>query len=112
NGTSMASPNAAGAVALLVSAARQQEISYTPYSIRRALQNTARPIADAAPFEQGPGLMQVDQALEHLLQHAAAPLEQVPMEVSCARSGEIAGHRGLRGIYLREPEESQVASTW
>jgi tripeptidyl-peptidase-2 len=41
NGTSMASPNAAGCASLLISGLLAKGIPYTPASVRRALENTA-----------------------------------------------------------------------
>lgn len=44
NGTSMSSPSAAGAVAVLISFLKQNEIPYTSALVRRAIENTARPL--------------------------------------------------------------------
>lgn len=44
NGTSMASPHVAGAVACLISGLKQRNIISTPYSIKQALWNTANRI--------------------------------------------------------------------
>ena len=55
----MASPNAAGCVSLLVSALKQLKIPYTPYSVRRAVQNSALKL-DVDVFAQGHGLIQVN----------------------------------------------------
>ncbi len=72
NGTSMASPNCCGAVALLLSGLKAQKTAYSPYSVRRALQNTAQPVADTEVFAQGPGLLQVDKAFDYLEANAKA----------------------------------------
>ncbi|KAG0493163.1 hypothetical protein HPP92_006561, partial [Vanilla planifolia] len=61
-GTSMASPSACGGVALIVSAMKAEGIVISPYTIRKALENTAMPISDV-PIEKltmGQGVMQVD----------------------------------------------------
>ncbi|PXF42650.1 Tripeptidyl-peptidase 2 [Gracilariopsis chorda] len=44
NGTSMSSPSAAGAVAVVLSYLRSKGIPYTSSLVRRALENTARPL--------------------------------------------------------------------
>ncbi|KAG0495292.1 hypothetical protein HPP92_006286 [Vanilla planifolia] len=62
-GTSMASPSACGGVALIVSAMKAEGIVISPYTIRKALENTAMPISDV-PIEKltmGQGVMQVDR---------------------------------------------------
>ena len=102
NGTSMSSPNACGNLALLVSALKQHEIDYTPTSLRRAIQNTARPIKGTAAdgFGQGPGLLQVDKAWQYLQDHAKSPGEQVPIDV------RVSGGRGRRGVYLRDAHQT------
>ncbi len=102
NGTSMSSPNACGNLALLISGLKQQKISYTPTSLRRAIRNTAAPIAGPAAdgFGQGPGLLQVDRAWDYLARHAASVGETLPIEV------RVGGGRGRRGIYLRDAHET------
>ncbi len=42
NGTSMASPQAAGAAALLVSAAKQAGVQHQPAQLRQAMNSSAR----------------------------------------------------------------------
>lgn len=54
----MASPHTAGCVALIVSAVKLKSIPYSPYSVRRAIQNTAMGL-DVDVFAQGHGLIQV-----------------------------------------------------
>lgn len=61
NGTSMASPNAAGGVALLVSALKANGLPVEPWAVRRALENTAAPLGGDAPdavLTYGRGLIQ------------------------------------------------------
>ncbi len=62
NGTSMASPQAAGVGALLVSAAEQAGVQHQPAQLRQALNSSARFIAGYGAFEQGNGLIDVGAA--------------------------------------------------
>ncbi|MCA9079402.1 MAG: S8 family serine peptidase [Planctomycetaceae bacterium] len=101
NGTSMAAPNACGNIALLLSGLKDREIAWNSVSILRALQRTARPLGSVDPFAQGPGLLQVHSAFEHLTADNAYDAELVDVEVRVQGGG--------RGIYLREPWESRDA---
>jgi hypothetical protein len=62
NGTSMASPQAAGAAALLVSAANQAGVQSQPAQIRQALISSTRFISGYQAYEQGNGLINVGAA--------------------------------------------------
>jgi tripeptidyl-peptidase-2 len=44
NGTSMSSPNACGCVTLVLSALKNEGLPYSPSFIKRAVENTARPM--------------------------------------------------------------------
>lgn len=99
NGTSMSSPNACGNIALLLSGLKQEELKYTPYSVRRALENTARPLLDGDPFTHGQGLIQTDAAYAALTEHADAVGDLLRFEAT------LPSREGDRGIYLREPRE-------
>lgn len=68
NGTSMSSPHVCGAVALLISGLLKNNINYSPFSIKRALWNTATNIAYVDKFAQGNGLLNVEKAYEYLVQ--------------------------------------------
>ncbi len=100
NGTSMASPNACGGIALLLSGLKAEQIAFTPYSVKRAVQNTADPVEGVDPASQGPGLLQVDRAFEHLKEYAGTPGEGLRFDV------RIPGRETARGIYLREPTDT------
>ncbi|MFJ4921961.1 S8 family serine peptidase [Streptomyces sp. NPDC088725] len=58
-GTSMASPQAAGASALLLSAAKQKHIDLTPARLRTALTSSAKKIPGEQAHEQGAGLIDI-----------------------------------------------------
>ncbi|HET9590621.1 MAG TPA: S8 family serine peptidase, partial [Anaerolineales bacterium] len=63
NGTSMAAPQAAGAAALLVSAAQQAGIQHQPAQLRQAMSSSTRYLAGRyQAYEQGNGLLDVGAA--------------------------------------------------
>ena len=59
NGTSMASPHVCGAVALLLSGLKARGLSWSPFSVKRALAATAKPLPSVCHYGQGNGLLQV-----------------------------------------------------
>jgi Subtilase family len=61
-GTSMASPQAAGAAALLVGAAKLKGVSHRPEQLRSAMKSSARFLTDYQAYEQGNGLIDVPKA--------------------------------------------------
>ncbi|KAK9724622.1 hypothetical protein RND81_05G087400 [Saponaria officinalis] len=110
NGTSMSSPSACGGIALVISAMKAEGIHVSPYSVRRALENTCVPIS-SLPEEKlttGMGLMQVDKAFEYVRQSLDAP--SVWYEVKINLSGKTTPT--YRGIYLREASVCQQAAEW
>ncbi|MER6590971.1 S8 family serine peptidase [Micromonospora purpureochromogenes] len=72
NGTSMASPQAAGAAALLLSAAKANDQGVTPAALRRAIYSSAEPIEGVATYAQGYGMFNVPGAWELLDQGVEA----------------------------------------
>ncbi|MFE2022034.1 S8 family serine peptidase [Streptomyces sp. NPDC059499] len=62
NGTSMASPQAAGAAALLLSAAEQRRVSATPAELRRAIYSSADYDRSVDAIAQGNGRFDVEKA--------------------------------------------------
>ena len=59
NGTSMAAPQATGAAALLIGAAKQQNRSHTAAQLRMAFNSTARYLSGYTAADQGNGLIDV-----------------------------------------------------
>lgn len=106
NGTSMASPNACGNVALLLSAAKQKKLAYTPNSVRRALQNTAQKLEGVDVFSAGPGLLQVEKAWDYMQANSDSYFEKLSFDVRVP-----AMHNG-RGIYLRERYQTQSPANY
>lgn len=73
HGTSMSSPSVAGLGALLVSAAKQSDVPYSPARIRAALMNSARFVKGVEVFAQGAGLVQALPAWAHLQANQKQP---------------------------------------
>ncbi|KAJ1533129.1 tripeptidyl-peptidase II Tpp2, partial [Nowakowskiella sp. JEL0078] len=97
NGTSMASPNCCGCLALVVSALKAENISYSAYSIKAALLNTGKNIND----QFGIGLIQVEDTFEYLFKVLTKTNNfDISYEVSVLDQGNA------RGIYLREAAET------
>jgi subtilisin family serine protease len=72
-GTSMASPHAAGLAALLVSGMAQEKREIQAADIKQALMVTARPLAGETFVDQGTGLPDVEQAYQWLRGNRHAP---------------------------------------
>lgn len=110
NGTSMASPSACGGTALLISAMKAEGIPVSPYSVRKALENTAVPIGDLPEdkLSTGQGLMQVDKAFEYIQKCQNFPCVQY--QINIQQSGKT--RPSSRGIYLREPSACRQTTEW
>jgi hypothetical protein len=64
SGTSQATPTAAGAIAILMSAAKQSGIVFTVPHLIKALEDTARFMPSIPAYQQGPGLIPIGPAPE------------------------------------------------
>ena len=96
HGTSMASPNACGVAACVLSALKQAGVDVNPIELRRALENSATPVAQLDPFGQGAGLINAPGAVEYAMAHHGKPAQHLDFEVT------VPGRNGARGIYLRD----------
>ncbi|MFJ9075598.1 S8 family serine peptidase [Streptomyces sp. NPDC102278] len=101
-GTSMSSPQAAGASALLISAAKQQHLALTPASLRVALTSTAKKIADVPAHAQGSGLIDVVGAWESIQRNAKAEEFTVKAPVDTAIDQFLKTPGFGTGLYDRE----------
>jgi hypothetical protein len=72
-GTSMASPHAAGLAALLVSGLVQDKLPISASAIKQALMVTARPLGDASFVDEGTGIPEIEQAYQWLRTGRAVP---------------------------------------
>jgi tripeptidyl-peptidase-2 len=97
HGTSMSSPSVAGLGALLVSAAKQSDVPYSPARIRAALMNSARFVKGVEVFAQGAGLVQALPAWAHLQANQKQPAWDHFYDVETKENTFGSGP----GLYLR-----------
>jgi len=109
NGTSMASPNAAGGVALLVSGLKAKGVLYSPVTVKRALQATASVVPGVEVHAQGSGLMQVAKAFDALMIPHQGVHSKLSYSVYVSDSEARTNGGPARGIYIREPWEAHPA---
>ena len=104
NGTSMASPQAAGAMALLISAGKARGVSTTPAQLRQAVYSTAGYNSTVPAFLQGHGEIDVPAAWTLLAQTLRPDTFTVAAPV-CTEIwkilGETPGHRDLQPVRRR-----------
>ncbi|WP_069465158.1 S8 family serine peptidase, partial [Actinacidiphila rubida] len=101
-GTSMASPQATGAAALLLSAARSQHLTVTPAQLRTALISTAREIPGFQTVDQGAGLVSVGPAWDLLRRGGTTDAYTVKAPVDTVLSGFLQTPGYGTGVYDRE----------
>ncbi|WP_419994948.1 S8 family serine peptidase [Streptomyces boninensis] len=101
-GTSMASPQAAGASALLLSAAKREDIELSPLTLRTALTSTARHIPGVQAYEEGAGLIDIEEAWDSVEDEATAHDYSVKAPVDSALDGFLKTPGFGTGIYDRE----------
>ncbi|MFF7276714.1 S8 family serine peptidase [Streptomyces griseorubiginosus] len=101
-GTSMASPQATGASALLISAAKQKHIALTPATLRTALTSTADHIKGVQAYEEGAGLIDIVDAWDSIKDGATAHDYTVKAPVDTAIDQLLKTPGYGTGIYDRE----------
>ncbi|MBT2505255.1 S8 family serine peptidase [Streptomyces sp. ISL-98] len=101
-GTSMSSPQAAGASALLLSAAKQEKIELTPVKLRTALTSTANRISGEQAHEQGSGLIDIVDAWDAIEDGATAHDYTVKAPVDTAIDYALKTPGFGTGLYDRE----------
>jgi hypothetical protein len=101
-GTSMASPQATGAAALLLSAAKAGHLTVTPAQLRTALTSTARPVPGFSTVDQGAGLIAVAPAWDLLRRGVSADTYTVKAPVDTVLSGALQTPGSGTGVYDRE----------
>ncbi len=101
-GTSMASPQAAGASALLLSAAKAKRIDLTPATLRTALTSTADHIKGVQAYEEGAGLIDIEDAWDAIRDGATAHTYTVKAPVDTAIDQFLETPGSGTGLYDRE----------
>ncbi|WP_416980819.1 S8 family serine peptidase [Streptomyces sp. T028] len=101
-GTSMSSPQAAGASALLISAAKQKGIALTPANLRTALTSTAHHIKGVQAYEEGAGAIDVVDAWKSIRKGATAHTYTVKAPVDTALDQALKTPGFGTGVYDRE----------
>ncbi|MFF0185821.1 S8 family serine peptidase [Streptomyces sp. NPDC005244] len=101
-GTSMASPQAAGASALLISAAKQKGLGLTPATLRTALTSTADHIKGVQAYEEGAGLINIPDAWDSIRDGATAHDYTVKAPVDTAIDYALKTPGFGTGLYDRE----------
>ncbi|ARQ70654.1 S8 family serine peptidase [Streptomyces marincola] len=101
-GTSMSSPQVAGAAALLLSAAGQRGIDLSAADLRTALTSSADPISGVQAHEQGAGLVDVEGAWRLITRGATAHEYAVRAPVDHDMAEYLAEPGFGTGVYDRE----------
>lgn len=102
NGTSMASPQATGAAALLLSAAEQAGVQHQPAQLRQAINSSSRYLPRYGAYEQGNGLMNVPAAWEVLKRTVKPVAITASVPVHTVLSAYLAKPGVGTGIFDRE----------
>lgn len=103
NGTSMASPNACGCIALLLSGMKQEGIPITSARVYKAVQSTTKNTLDELDI----GLIQVEDAWRYIVENKDRPDADFEFQVKVTPAGKSAGgNNDKRGVYLREKAET------
>jgi len=112
NGTSMASPMAAGSAALLISAAKVSGVQYQPAQLRQAINSTARFLDSSRyqAYDQGNGLMNVGAAWDVLKTNVKTVDISSSVPVNTVLSGFLATP-GI-GVGIHDREGVTVGSTY
>jgi hypothetical protein len=104
NGTSMAAPQAAGAAALLISAAKQTGVQFKPDQLRQAIRSSTRLLDPSrlGIYRQGNGLLQTQAAWNLLATNISTDEIVARVPVNTVLSSFLAEPGIGVGIYDRE----------
>lgn len=100
-GTSMAAPEATGAAALLLSAAKAEKVGVTSLQLRQAMKSSAAYLKDVPATDQGSGLIDVRDAWKVLRDSPETRSYTSSAPVCTIYSGFLAEENSGEGIYNR-----------
>ncbi|MFC7220239.1 S8 family serine peptidase [Streptomyces polyrhachis] len=109
-GTSMASPQAAGVAALLLSAAKHERVALSPLTLRTALTSSAAHIPGTKVHEEGAGLINVERAWRLVEDGATAYGYDVKAPVDTGLAPYLKTPGFGAGLYDRENGPAPGAS--
>jgi hypothetical protein len=107
NGTSAASPSAAGAVALLLSAAKQRGFTPSVAAVREALIASARLMPGIPIHTQGAGLINLPRAWEHLQRRSNPTTLAIDGELRHAFVDLLSGARPKGLFWIARSNQSR-----
>lgn len=95
NGTSMSSPNACGCITLILSALKNMGVQYDAWTVRLAVENSARKYELHDYTAMGHGMIQVASAYDYYMKHSEELKKRVRFQAL------VQSRSNARGIYLR-----------
>lgn len=104
NGTSMAAPQATGAAALLLSAAKATGRGVTPATLRRAVYSSANPIPGVPTYAQGYGMFDVPGAWRLLSKGGQARSYVADAPVCTELSKNLTRYDQATGRFVPNPD--------
>ncbi|WFE33748.1 S8 family serine peptidase [Micromonospora sp. WMMD975] len=103
NGTSMASPQATGAAALLLSAAKATGAGVTPAALRRAVYTSAEPVEGVPTYAQGYGMFNVPGAWDLLAAGVQTRTYTSAADVCTELSPNLTRYDRASGTFMPNP---------
>lgn len=99
----MAAPHVCGCVSLMISGAISKGFTWTPFSVKKAMENTALKLSNVEAFAQGHGLIQVEKAFEAMEKLSCLPEKNIRFQVTVSAGSGSGFGWPMRGIHIREP---------
>ena len=99
NGTSMAAPHVTGALGLALSAMRSNKLSWSPFSVKRAVENSSTRLPDTCQFGQGNGLLNIEGVYQYLESNSDNVERDVRFAVTCGPGNTLTNHSSVFTIF-------------